>query len=61
MAKLSPEELLTNLAQFTGTTQWYKHPLYRGLLYTDGIQYLAENAGCYWLIDYVFSNQVLPR
>ena len=45
----------TDLAQFTGTTQWYKHPL--GVIYTDGIKYLAEKAGAYWLLDIVASYQ----
>ena len=30
---------------------------FTGLLYTDGIQYLAERAGSYWLIDLVGSHQ----
>ncbi len=28
-----------------------------GLLYTEGVQWLAENAGAYWLIDVVGSYQ----
>lgn len=43
------------LAQFRGTDQWYRHTL--GLLYTDGVEYLAEKAGAYWLIDLVASVQ----
>lgn len=50
-------ELLEALAHFTGTTQYYRHSLMRSFLYTDGVQYLAQHANCYWLIDYVFSNQ----
>lgn len=46
----------SELRQFTGTSQWYKHPLF-GYLYTDGIKYLAENANAYWLIDIIFSFQ----
>lgn len=44
-----------DLKQFTGTTRHYRHPL--GLRYTDGIHYLAEQAGAYWLIDLVASYQ----
>jgi len=40
-----------DLAHFTGTTTWYRHPLKRDVLYTDGIQYLAEQAEAYWLVD----------
>ena len=38
-----------DLANFTGTEQWYKHWL--GPLYTDGVKYVADQAGAYWLID----------
>lgn len=49
------QEILSGLAYFTGTQNWYKHSL--GLLYTDGIKYLAEEAQCYWLIDAIASYQ----
>jgi hypothetical protein len=39
------------LTQFTGTENWYRHALVRTVLYTDGVQYLAERAGAHWLID----------
>jgi hypothetical protein len=41
----------SELAQFTGTTHWYRHALARGILYTDGVRFIAERAGAYWLID----------
>jgi hypothetical protein len=44
------------LAQFTGTTQWYKHWLKR-FVYTDGVKYLAEQGNAYWLIDAIASHQ----
>jgi hypothetical protein len=28
-----------------------------GIRYTDGVQYLAEEAQCYWLIDVIASHQ----
>jgi len=39
------------LAQFTGTSIWYRHPLFRGFLTTEGVQYLANNAAAHWLVD----------
>jgi hypothetical protein len=39
------------LAQFTGSETVYRHSLNRNVLYTVGVQYLAEHAGAYWLID----------
>ncbi len=56
------KETLTkaDLAQFTGTEQWYRHPLVRSLLYTDGIKYMATKAGAYWLIDEIAFMQQHP-
>jgi hypothetical protein len=31
----------SELAQFTGTTHWYRHALARGILYTDGVRFIA--------------------
>jgi hypothetical protein len=52
---ISAQELQQSLKQFTGTDNYYKRLL--GLRYTDGIQYLAEKAQCYWLIDVIASHQ----
>jgi len=43
-----------DLAQFTGTENYYNH--YLGYRYTDGVKYLAEVGKCYWLLDAVFSH-----
>ena len=40
---------INELRQFTGTENWYKH--LSGYLYTDGVQYVAQEGGAYWLID----------
>ena len=40
-----------DLAQFTGSEHWYRHAMVRDVLYTDGVKYVAETAGAYWLID----------
>jgi hypothetical protein len=52
---ISVQKLQQSLKQFTGTNNYYKHLL--GLRYTDGVQYLAEKAECYWLIDVIASHQ----
>jgi len=41
----------SDLAQFTGTEQWYRHAINRAVLYTDGAKYVADTAGAYWLLD----------
>jgi hypothetical protein len=48
-------EILTTIAHYTGTEQYHRHFL--GLLFTDGVQQLAEMAECYWLIDVIASHQ----
>ncbi len=52
---------VTVLAQFTGTTVWYKHCLLKNITYTEGVKYLAETAGAYWLIDEIAFGQVEKR
>lgn len=42
-------ELQSALAQFTGTERYYR--LYPKVVLTDGTKYLADAAGCYWLMD----------
>lgn len=50
-----PSGLEAELRQFTGTQRYHRN--FTGILYTDGIGYLAEKAGAYWLIDLVGSHQ----
>lgn len=40
-----------DLRQFTGTEHYYRHQLNRRVVYTDGVKYMAEKGGAYWLID----------
>lgn len=56
----SKEKLLAELRYFTGTTQWFKHPMFPNYVYTDGIKYLAVNAECYWLLEHIFIHQSIP-
>ena len=39
------------LAQFTGSVNFYRHGLVREVLYTEGVEYVAETVGAYWLLD----------
>lgn len=41
----------TDLAQFTGSENWYRHGINRRVLFTDGAKYVADHAGAYWLLD----------
>ena len=41
----------SDLNQFTGSENWYRHGLNGNVTYTDGAQYLANKGGAYWLLD----------
>ena len=54
-------ELATVLAHFTGTESYtnLRYPwLRKRFLLTDGVQYLAEKAQAYWLMDAIASHQI---
>ena len=40
-----------DLSQFTGSECFYKHSLVKHIRYTDGVRFVAERGGAYWLID----------
>lgn len=50
----------SDLSQFTGSETFYRHWT-RRLIYTDGVKYLADEAGAFWLIDAVASYQLDKR
>jgi hypothetical protein len=54
--RLDSDGLRTELDNYRGTDQWVRHMLVRDMLYTDGVQWFAENGGAqgaYWFIDIV--------
>lgn len=48
----------SELAQFSGAEKYYR---YQNLLLTDGVFYLAENAGSFWLMDVIWSHAMEKR
>jgi len=48
--------LLSELRHFIGHLQRYRHGFNRQVIYTPGVQYLAEEAEAYWLIDAIASH-----
>ena len=48
-----------DLDGFYCTNDYHKHWL--GLYYTDGVKFLAEKAGAYWLLDAIASHQKNPK
>ena len=57
MPTMNEAELTAALRQFTGTETWFRHEIYRLYTYTEGVQFLAEHAGAYWLVDEIFGCQ----
>ena len=57
---ISKQDLINGLDHFYGSEIFYYQPMYSQYRYTEGVKYLAENAGAYWLLDYIFSNQSEP-
>ena len=50
-------QLKQELRNFHGTETWFRHEIFRMFTYTEGVQFLAEQAGAYWLIDQIFGLQ----
>lgn len=51
MTKPDPQDLRSNLSQFTGTEFWRRCALNPHCLYTDGVKYFVDQVGGYWLLD----------
>ena len=50
-------KIQNELLHFTGTERWFRFPLIKKYLYTEGVQYVAKTCGAYWLIDEIFFSQ----
>lgn len=55
--KTKSEEFESALHQFTGTGQYHRLSLHGGLVATDGVAFLAEEASAFWLVDAIASHQ----
>jgi len=58
---MSSGELTSSLSQFYGSDEIYRYKLVPGHFFTEGVKFLAENAGAYWLLDLIFSHQLDPK
>lgn len=50
-AAAAAADLHALLSNFTGTENYYRHPLCRRVVWTDGVKAFADAAGGYWLLD----------
>lgn len=58
MSSIDPKQLQSDLAGFTGSTQYYKSIVFcNWIFHTEGIQHLASVTGAFWLIDLIVSYQ----
>lgn len=55
--KMNETQLQQALKHFTGTETWFRHDPYRMFTYTEGVQFLAEKAEAYWLVNEIFGSQ----
>jgi hypothetical protein len=51
----------SDLLQFTGSENWYRHGINRNVLFTDGAKYVADHGGAYWLLDAIAIAQAHDR
>jgi hypothetical protein len=47
----------TDLNQFTGTDGYHRFSILSSLVLTDGVKYMCDKAGTYWLMDIIASYQ----
>ena len=50
------------LAQFTGSERFYRHAMVHNVIYAEGVKYVADTVGAYWLIDEIaFAQKHAPQ
>lgn len=47
-----------DLSHFTSTEQHFRHGLVRNVFYSEGVKFLADKAGAYWLLDKIATSQM---
>jgi hypothetical protein len=50
----------SELVNFTGSENWYQHWLGK-MLFTDGVKFIADQAGANWLVDEIAISQTRPK
>lgn len=59
---MTPQQLAHELKGFIGTEEYHRLTLLNSVVGTDGVKFLADNAGAYWLIDMIASHlPSIPR
>jgi hypothetical protein len=58
MNKMTKKEIKDVLKTFHGTRDYYVNTLYSRDVHTDGVHWLADACGAFWLIDAIQSHQM---
>jgi len=54
---LTNDEFQLSLRSFTGTESWFRVGINPRVLYTEGVKYVADSFGAYWLLDLIATEQ----
>jgi len=49
------------MSMFTGSGTFYRHGINKKVLYSEGVSFLADTAGAYWLVDQIAIAQFMPE
>ena len=60
-AEVKADKIEQYMAQCNGCENWYRHGFNRSMIYTAGVNFVAETAGAFWLIDAIASHCTKPR
>jgi hypothetical protein len=58
---LNADQIKQGLGNFYGTEQYHRVTIFPGIVGTDGVAWLAQNAECFWLIDEIAMAQRHPK
>lgn len=56
-----PTMTQANLSGFTGSATWTRHWTSPDIIYSEGMAYVAEQAGAHWLLDAIASHLLHDR
>ena len=57
--QLTPTQILNSLHGFIGSEQFYR--IYPNVIITEGVNFLCDQANCFWLIDCIYSYQTIKK
>lgn len=57
---MTTQDFLDHKSSTTGSQTFFRYPLMKGYIFTEGVEVLAKNANCFWYLDKIFTNQLRP-